>query len=250
MRKLPILATVKHVLNSIIAYRNAGLRIGLPWILILVALSLVGEFLIGEPAAPASGRVGFYAVVQFAVNLLALGSIAVNWNRFVLRDELPAAQNALRLDGPVWRYTANSVLIGLITFLPVAVLTAILTALMPPATILALPAVAVAGTANFMLSVKLPAIALGRTDFGLADAMKACEGNFWQIMGVVLLGTLIAFALILAVIILAALLSYLPQAIGIIIELPVNAAVSLFLILFGVNLLTSLYGFFVERRDF
>jgi hypothetical protein len=101
-----------------------------------------------------------------------------------------------------------------------------------------------------MLSLKLPAIALGRTDFGLTDAMKASEGNFWQVMGVLLLWALIVFAPLLMLFILAALLSHLPQVITVIIELPLSVAVNLFVILFSVSLVTSLYGFFVERRDF
>ncbi len=250
MRKLPILAAVKHALNSVIVYRSAGIRICLLWILILLALNLIGEFFIGEPAAPLSGRAGLFIFILLAVNLTAFSSIAVSWNRFVLRDELPAALGSLRLDGPVWRYAGNSLLIGLITFLPVALFAAILMALMPPAVILALPAAAAMGAASFMLSLKLPAIAIGRTDFGLADALKACEGNFWQIMGVVLLGTAIVFALWLTLVILTALLSHLPPAIGTIIELPVSVAINIFLNLFVAGMLTSIYGFFVERRDF
>ena len=250
MRKLPILAAVKHALSSVIAYRSAGLRIGLLWMIILLALNFAGDFLIGQPAEPQPGRVGFFVAVLIAVNLVALSSIAVNWNRFVLRDELPTAQSALRLDGLVWRYAGTSLLITLMAFLPVAVLTVILSALMPAAVILALPAVAVAGTATFMLSLKLPAIALGRTDFGLTDAMKAAEGNFWQVMGVFLLSSLIAAALLLMLFILAALLSRLPQAIAVVIELPLSVAANLFIILYSVSVLTSLYGFFVERRDF
>jgi hypothetical protein len=84
----------------------------------------------------------------------------------------------------------------------------------------------------------------------LADAMKASEGNFWQVMGVFLLSALIIFVVALALFILAALLSYLPQVIAIAIGLAAGAAVNLFVILFSVSLLTSLYGFFVERRDF
>lgn len=250
MRKLPILAAVKHALNSVIAYRSAGIRIGLLWMIVLVALNLAGMLAGGQAAELQPGRLGLIDLVQIAAGMIAFYSIAVNWHRFVLRDELPTAQSALRLDGLVWRYTGNSLLIALMTFMPVALFIAILSALMPPAVALALPAVAVAGTAAFMLSLKLPAIALARADFGFADAMKASEGNFWQVMGVFLLSALIIFVVALALFILAALLSYLPQVIAVAIGLAAGAAVNLFVILFSVSLLTSLYGFFVERRDF
>ena len=250
MRKLPILAAVKHTLNSVIAYRGTGIRIGLLWMIVLLALNFAGEFLIGRPPEQQPGRIWLFVLVQITVNLIALSSIAVNWNRFVLRDELPAAHGALRLDDPVWRYAGNWLLIILMTFLPVAVLIAILSALIPPAVILALPAVAVAGTAHFMLSLKLPAIALGRTDFGLTDAMKVSAGNFWQVMGVFLFNALIASAFLLMLFILAGLLSYLPRVIAVPIDLAAVVAVNLFVILFNVNTFTSLYGFFVERRDF
>jgi len=249
MRKLPIVTTVKHALNSVIAYRGVGVRIGLLWMIILLALNLAGLFLTGQPTELQPGRIGLFDIVQIAVGMVAFYSIAVNWHRFVLRDEVPTAQGALRLDGVVWRYTGNSLLIALMTFLPVAVLTAILSALMPPAVILALPAVAVAGTATFMLSLKLPAIALGRTDFSFAAAIKAAEGNFWQVMGVFLFSALIVFALALMLVMLATLFSYLPQMLAVIIGLAVGAAVDLFVILFSVSVLTSLYGFFVEGRN-
>jgi hypothetical protein len=250
MRKLSIAAAVKHALNSVVAYRGVGIRIGLLWIIILLALHLVGEFLIGQSTQPQPGRMGPFDLIQIAVGLIAFCSIAVNWHRFVLSDEMPTPRGALRLDGLVLRYTGNSLLTALMTFLPVAVLAAIVSALMPPAVILVLPAVAVAGAANFMLSLKLPAIALGRTDFGFADAMKAAEGNFWQVMGVFLLSALIVFAVALMLVILDSLLGHLPHMLAVIIGLAVGAAVNLFIILFSVSVLTSLYGFFVQGRNF
>jgi hypothetical protein len=250
MRKLPILATVKHALNSVVTYRGAGIRIGLLWILILLALNLAGLFLMGQSGQPQPGRMGLFDLVRIAVGLIALSSISVNWNRFVLRDELPGARSILRLDGLVWRYAGNSLVITLMTFLPVAVLIAILSALIPQAMILVLPAVAVAGTAYFMLSLKLPAIALGRTDFRLSDAMKAVEGNFWQVMGVFLLWTLIVSSALLMILILARLLDSLPWVVAGTISLAIIAAVNLFITLFSVGVLTALYGFFVEGREF
>ncbi len=250
MRKLPILAAVKHALNSVVTYRSAGIRIGLLWIIVLLAFNLAGLFLIDQPDPPQTGRIGLFDLVQIAVGLIAFYSIAVNWHRFVLRDEMPTAQGALRLDGLVWRYTGNALLITLMTFLPVAVLAAILSVLLPPAVVLVLPAVAGAGTATFMLSLKLPAIALGRTDFRFADAMKAAEGNFWQVMGVFLLSALIVFVAAVMLVILAALLSYLPRIPAAIIGLAAGAAVNLFVILFSVSVLTSIYGYFVESRNF
>ncbi|MGQ0484464.1 MAG: hypothetical protein ACT4SY_03810 [Hyphomicrobiales bacterium] len=250
MRKLPILATVKHALNSVVTYRGAGIRIGLLWIIILLAFNLAGLFLIDQPGQPQPGRIGLFDIVQIVLGLIAFYSIAVNWHRFVLRDEMPNAQGALRLDGLVWRYTGNALLIALMTFLPVAVLAAILSTLIPAAVVLVFPAVAVAGTATFMLSLKLPAIALGRTDFRFADAMKAAEGNFWQVMGVLLLSALIVFVAAVLLIVLAALLSYLPRMAAAIIGLAASAAVNLFIILFSASVLNSLYGYFVEGRNF
>jgi hypothetical protein len=61
---------------------------------------------------------------------------------------------------------------------------------------------------------------------------------------------LIALAFLLMLFILAGLLSYLPRVIAVPIDLAAVVAVNLFVILFNVNTFTSLYGFFVERRDF
>jgi hypothetical protein len=138
----------------------------------------------------------------------------------------------------------------LMTFVPVAVLAAVLSALLQPAVVLVLPALAAAGTAALMLSLRLPAIALGRTDIDFTTAMRAAEGNFWQIMGVFALSALVVFLAALVLVIFGFLLSGLPRPLAIALGLIAGAAVNLFVILFSVSTLTSLYGFFIERRDF
>ena len=41
MNKLPPFQTIKHALKAVLQFRNAGVRIGLPWILVLAAMSVM-----------------------------------------------------------------------------------------------------------------------------------------------------------------------------------------------------------------
>lgn len=251
MRTLPPLKAISHALKSVIAYRMAGIRIGALWILILFLLDGAELLLLGGDAAGAGN--GASAAAQFLTaitGLFAFCSIAVSWHRFILRDELPAAANALRLDMPVLRYLGNSLLALMAGAVPLALLAAIVAFLPQAAVTVLLPAALAAGAFITMLSLKLPAVALGRTDFSFSDALKSADGNFWQIAAVFLLNALVIFLPALAFTTLVLLLRQASPAIatatGLILSIPLN----LFFTLFSISVLTSLYGFFVEKRDF
>ena len=38
MHKLPAFQTIKHALKAVVQFRNAGIRIGLPWVLVLAGI--------------------------------------------------------------------------------------------------------------------------------------------------------------------------------------------------------------------
>jgi len=248
---LPPLKAVSHALKSVITYRMAGVRIGAFWIGILFALDAAELLLFGVDAARnGTGPVRVVKLLSVIAGFFAFSSIAVNWHRFILRDELPTAANSLRLDAPVLRYLGNSFLAILAGGIPLALIAAIVAFLPPVAVILLLPASLAAGAFIMMLSLKLPAVALDRGNFSFGDALKSAEGNFWQIATVFLLNALVIFVPAIA---LTALMLLLRQAspaaataTGLILSVPLN----LFFTLFSVSVLTSLYGFFVEKRDF
>lgn len=251
MRKLPVIAAVTHALKSVVTYRMAGIRIGGAWMIVLFVLNAVELLLIGTDSSENPSNAGTLAeVVSASAGLVAFSSIAVGWHRFILKDEIPAAASSLRVDNLVMRYLGNSLLALMAGALPLAFL-AIGVALLPQlAVLLLVPAALAAGTFIMMLSLKLPAVALGRGDFGFGDALKAADENQWQILGVFLLNAVIILVpglLLTGVILLLRLASpALATTAGLILSVPLN----LFFTLFSVSVLTSLYGYFVEKREF
>ena len=135
-------------------------------------------------------------------NLLIYSSIAINWHRYVLLDEIPAGWSRMRLDSLTWRYFFNLIgnvilifLMSFVLFIPVGILMGLMGGMrteihgLPAFVIitLSLPLVAFVFVAFYRISVKLPSIALGRHDFGIRDAWKVTAGNFWPLLGLIVL---------------------------------------------------------------
>jgi hypothetical protein len=102
----------------------------------------------------------------------------------------------------------------------------------------------------YRLFIKLPAIALGRTDYGFGQAMRDSQGNFLEMMGFILLFTI---AMLVPSFILGFITGILEAGLGIIgtiVSVVLNVAYQWFTLIIGISALTTLYGFFVEKRDF
>ena len=54
MNKLPPFQTIKHALKAVIQFRNAGIRIGLSWVLVLAGVSVIDRSFSPAPD-PADG---------------------------------------------------------------------------------------------------------------------------------------------------------------------------------------------------
>jgi hypothetical protein len=249
MRKISPPKALIHAFRSVRNYIVVGIRFSLLWTVILAALSVAN--LLANPAADnpeAPPQVTSLEVVSAIVGLVAFCSIAVNWHRFIFRDE--TGGRPMRLDGDVWRYLGNLLLVVVMAMLPLVVLAVALTFMPPMASVLLAPAAIVAGTFALALSIKLPAVALGRKDFGFRDALNATQDNFWQLMGVFLINGL--FLLILATILVAIVSAIMTMSyvLGAIVGLGLSAALNIFYTLFSISVVSSLYGFYVEKRDF
>src|SRR6476646_3834517 len=86
-----------------------------PWYAIVVPVSLAFYLLL---AAMTGGKPESSPALDFLVTfivgataMLAAASIAVNWHRFILRDEVLRGTEVLRLDEVVWRYFGNMLII-------------------------------------------------------------------------------------------------------------------------------------------
>jgi len=95
----------------------------------------------------------------------------------------------------------------------------------------------------------MPAVALGRRDFSMGDAWRATKGNSLRLLGLLILFvlSLLLFAAgMFAITYLFGLLGTVGLSLAVAIQVMVNWVATIL----GVTLLTSLYGFFVEGREF
>lgn len=247
MRKLSATKAISHALTSVWSYRAVAFRIALPWVPVLLLCGIL-ELYVGPPD-PMAEQLTSANLVQIATGILsiiAVCSMAVSWHRFILRDELT---QGLRLDGNVMRYAGNTLLIMLAMLVPsLLFLVAILAA---PATVaIGLPALVLLGGAITRLQIKLPAVALGNRAFTFRDAWKASEDNFWPCLGVFLLSWAITLGGLVVLIIAGAAIEQVNATLAEIFTMAGAVLLQLFYSIFNASVLTSLYGYFVERRDY
>lgn len=254
MHKLPAFQTIKHALKAVVQFRNTGTRIGLPWVLVLAVVSVLDRVFSPVPD-PANGTANMMLpdpmeLLVAAFSLVIFSSIAVNWHRYILLDEITAPDKIFRLDRPVWSYVGRTLLIMLVTLVPLLILSTIFVNTLPNlGFVLAVPFF-VAGIYIMRMSVALPAIALDRKDFGIGAALQVTQGNNLQFAALLALNGLILFATFLSLGIILSFVGGANMTAAKVLALVLSVPVNLFLSLFSVSLLSSLYGFFVEKRKF
>jgi hypothetical protein len=270
LRTLPVGPTIRHMLSSTLNNLAFALRAQWPWMLIVAGLLAVLGFYNPIPAnltpeenqaffREHAGQLGSYFLLGFAVVLVAMlgfSSVAVAWHRYILLDEVPEGMAKLRVDKTVWRYFGNLLLISIMIFLAAL-----------PLSFLIIPIMAMNSALGFMgillyssvvltpifyrLSIKLPAIALGRQDFRIGDAWAASNGNWWQIVLVALGVSALSLGAALIMFLTSRLFNtVLGTSVGFWADLLVQLGVNWVITVMGITLLTSLYGYFVEKREF
>lgn len=262
MRKIPINAALAHAFASTRDNLRFAFRVSWPWLVLTVPLNLWAQANFVPPAEPpaevtaAEMQAAMASALISLVALLSVSSIAVNWHRYILRDEVPVGWQRLRLDGLVWRYFGNWIRGALITMLaivPLAIIFGLIggvsggmsSGLM--GTYLAIAAL-IAVPVSFRLFVKLPATAVGNTSFTFRDAWAATRGNSLQLLviGLLLAGGIMGAAAITQSLIVAVGNNPVVFTLGVV----VREAVQWVGTILSVTILTSLYGFFVEGREF
>ena len=260
-RQLAAGQCIRHAITSVrnnIAY---AFRISWPWYSVLVPIGIAAGLLVdyvtgGNAEAHPEAAAPIYLILVI-INLLAFSSIAVNWHRYILLDEVPQGSELFRLDDKTWRYFGNVLLITLIMVVtsllmvfPLVFISSFLNAPLVLAFIIMAAILCLIGILFFRLSVKLPSIALGRRDFPLSHAWAATTANNLSLLLIflfeiaVLIGALAVMLLVLFVV--TSISPMLGVVVGVILQLLMNWIFTIF----GITILTSLYGFFVEDRDF
>ncbi len=255
MQKLPVLIAVKHALKAIVSFRDNGVRIGLLWMLVLAALkaldfAFLGGAILSDNAPDQAMEIRQADVVFAVLSTIAVSSIAVNWHRFILRDEITPPQKIFRLDALVWRYVGRFLLIMLIVLAPLVGISIAIVNIDPAAKSLLIVPVAIAAVYMMRMWISLPAIAVDRRDFNIMAALNATAGNNLRFAGVLGLNFLIFFltVFVFGVFVKAAgnIGPVYMKIAAVVLSVPAN----LFLTLFSLSLLSSMYGFFAEQRKF
>jgi hypothetical protein len=248
MRKLSPPKAISHALNSVWVYRAMAIRIILPWLPVIIAVSVL-EYFAGTTEQPATGigPGGLMQIASTVVAIAAVAAISVNWHRFILRDETP---QGMRLDGLMMRYAGNTILTMLPMLLPALLMVFGIVFFPPLVTFVGLPLLLIVGATVTRLSIKLPAVALDDRGFTFRDAWAATQGSFWPCLGVFLLNALILLGFFLALSAVSSLLNLISPAFAMVFLVVAAGLMQLVYSLLNASILTSLYGYFVERRDF
>ncbi len=266
MRLLPIQGVLRHALHSTKSNLPFAWHISWPWLAVLVPLHMLVEPLLPkivpdavDPPNVANNMQTVFGLIGLGMfSLLVFSSIAVSWHRYILTDEVPQGAARFRLDSVVWRYFGNTLLIMLLVGLaviPMLLVATLVVAMMGlsqnmSTIVLAVMAGIVGLPLAYRMMIKLPAIAVGNPDINIKTAMQKTTGNSFQLLvaGVIIFGAalLIGFAM-----------SQILTAVGAessggttVFAVLVQQVVGWITTIFTVTFLTSLYGFFVEGRDF
>lgn len=272
MHSLQPTKALSHALKSTFDNLGFAFHISWPWMALILPLNIITTLYmvfnglqLDPTGEPNLAKISDILAVSFPLtvaSIIAYASIAVSWHRYVLLDEVPQGWDRLRIDAVTWRYIGNVFIVFAIFFVLVlasmlaGALLSLLVATIIGETVARFVFLIVYGggfvfafVSLYRVSVKLPAVALGRSDFKVGDAWRVTDGNFWRLLS--LLVAMLACLLLLGVLMFAASAIFTNfGTVGLAISIAIQVMVNWAATIFGVTLLTSLYGFFVENRDF
>jgi hypothetical protein len=268
-RQFSAVAAFRHGVRSVIENIPAAFAMSWPWLVVGGLLSIYPYYIIltsgviDNPTSKVSAPFLFAVLFLAVLFMTVFASIAVNWHRYILKDEWPAGWNKVRLDRHVFRYLLNIILVSLVVVLiaiiPISIFAYLLTGGVKTfeESEFSLANIVISGVGSFFFgglffkyALKLPAVALGRGDYGMRDSSRDTAGNFVQLGLLSSLSWLLNMALNFA----GLGLVWASGEIGSNIALSVSIAITFFatwlLGLLGITFLSSLYGYFAEHREF
>jgi hypothetical protein len=251
MRKLPVISALKHIITTIATHWRAAARFGLPWMALSAVLSVWSiHFAPQSLEQPPVFEVGPADFIVVAVNLLASSSIAVSWNRFILLDSLPSEVMPFRVDHYVWLFLIRNVGIGLLCIIPILMLSSAFDALPIQLLPIWLGLSLLLLVIMVRMMICLPAVAIGRKDYGIREALLESKGSTLPILGLVIAVVILILSLFfIMVIMITALLTAVPSLAKpamIVLGIPIQLAI----IMLSTTMQTTLYGYFGENREF
>jgi hypothetical protein len=268
MDNLPIFAAYLHSLSSTLFNLPIAFKISWPWMLALLPVNILHSIYL-MLNMPAPGTVVFQkpigpivaTVILFLVSFVAFASIAVNWHRYLLLDEVPRGWIKLRVDGIVVRYIGNAIGIAILSILfaifimigpaflsyglskiggMVGVTIAI--ALLVCAFTLVLGMI-------LRMNLKLPGVAIANKKFNMSNALDQSVGNTWRcgLYGLLIYLSMAAVGFVFGYVTVAFgnVLSMLALSTLVVLQLAFNWLATIW----NISALSVLYGYFVEGRS-
>jgi hypothetical protein len=234
-------------------------RTSLPWLFICLPVYWLGkDYVIDHPHFDDLGNLDSISIlidVFLAVLLsVAFSSIAVSWHRHILNgSRVPL----ITFDYTVWRYLWNGILIMLMTALvatPVILAIYMVDLLNSALQVLVALLVPIAlyiiiFLMMYRLSIKLPALAIGRPSYGFKESWNDTKGQIWQFL---ILGAIMTFIGKLVSSIEQGMQEQLPQMdsfLGRYGLISVEPVVELIFTGLAISILTYTYAYFAEGRE-
>lgn len=207
----------KHALATTFGNLLPAIRMTWPWMALIAVAQILNmsalpgtqqstDLEISKLAMPVAVILGSLILILCT---LGVASIAVSLHRYILLGEEARGLYKARIDRLVWRYLGNLVLVqlgvvcsALVAFIVLWLAYAALGLVLPQW--LAVGLVWIAGAAGFLwlgqaflrISTKLPAVALGREDYGFRRAWEDSRGNGWGVFGFWFVLLLFSFAVL------------------------------------------------------
>ena len=243
---------------------NIGMAIRISWWLgpaILIAIILMVA-LIESDMYPVFVMLAI-ALVPFFIWSISL--IAVVWHRYILLAEIPKGIFPYRKGLSIWRYFWHGLGIGLLLILIGMVLGFILTVIfsqIAPISLVLLPIITfiIMMVIFYRIALILPSVAIDET-LSLADAFRESRGFTWDITVMVILVVLANIAINIMIGVIFELpaktdtSSFDPNAttvltgVSYILYMVISVTFTWFTSILNISILTTLYGYIVERRQ-
>jgi hypothetical protein len=250
-RDLPISKAMSHIIGGIKAHWRPMLNLAVPWLALVALINIIGLQIFPQPkSSPLQLDLRWIDVVIIILNLIATASVAVSWHQFILRDAPLNNVKPFRVDKTVQLYFARVVLIDIVCFVPLLILVAIAEFLPVVVSPLILALVIQLGVVAYRISLGLPAIAINSAPISMKQSFEKTAGNNLRILGLLVIVHLILAAVLLGYIFAVNFFQLLNPVMGLISVFILGIPATFFNMLLLVSLLTSLYGFFIEQRDF
>jgi hypothetical protein len=226
-------------------------NLAMPWLALITLLNIIAVKIYPPlPSSPPELTLNGMNVIIFFSSLLATASVAVSWHQFILRDAPLSAIKPFRLDKNVRLYFLRIILIDGICFIPLVALIAAfqLTPLFTWPIILAL--LIQLTVFAYRISLSLPAFAIDNTLIGLKESFEITRGNNLRILGLLAVVYLILVVVLIVFEIAVNIFQFINPTLGLMSVVVLSIPVVFFNMLLSASLLTSLYGFFIEKREF